>query len=253
MLGKINLFLILSVFMLIGAGYYTWSQYNFITHSLRGPGTVVNVTYSRSSSSRSSGSYHPVVDFRTQDGTMVTFTSNVGSNPASYKKNERVDVLYNQDDPKSAQIDRPFDLWMGQGIVWILGIGFMIAGISIGFAAPISQKAKEELMRSGRKIDTTIVSHKIAFYLNRRPIWVIKSTYTDGSKTYTFKSRGLNFDVSGIINREGLKTIPVWVDHANMKKYYMAAEELKNLGTQPEKPITETPPPTLPAQTSGKF
>lgn len=227
MLRKINMFLIIGILMAVGAGYFSWYQFNFVSHSVRAQGTVMDMISSKGS--KGGYTYHPVVDFKTPDGTLIKFTSGVGSNPPEFNKNDRVNVLYPPENPNSAQIDTPVDIWMGPVVLWILAIGFMIAGISIGMAAPISQKMKEELMRTGRKIDTAIVSHKIAYYLNRRPIWKITSTYTEGDKTWKFKSQGLTFDVSAIINSEGITTIPVWVDPTNMKKYYMAAMELKDL------------------------
>jgi hypothetical protein len=88
----------------------------------------------------------------------------------------------------------------------------------------------------------TIVSRPRAGYIgnnrSNRPVWVIHSAYTEGDKTYKFHSEAIFFDLPEVLNRNNINTIPVWVDPADMTKYYMPVDQLKELA---EKAKTGSP------------
>jgi Protein of unknown function (DUF3592) len=69
---------------------------------------------------------HPVVRFTTAEGRTVEFVSASGSSPASHSVGDRVEVLYDPDDPQDAQLSGFFDLWL-----WPIGFGVL----AIGFGA----------------------------------------------------------------------------------------------------------------------
>ncbi|AZS76860.1 hypothetical protein DDE74_35255 [Streptomyces lydicus] len=48
---------------------------------------------------------YPVVEFTSADGMPRRFQSSTGSNPPSYEKGERVEVLYRADSPEDARIN----------------------------------------------------------------------------------------------------------------------------------------------------
>ncbi|MFD5737851.1 DUF3592 domain-containing protein [Streptomyces sioyaensis] len=55
---------------------------------------------------------YPVVEFTSADGMPRQFQSSTGSNPPSYEKGERVEVLYRADSPKDARINGFASLWL---------------------------------------------------------------------------------------------------------------------------------------------
>ncbi|WP_395368369.1 DUF3592 domain-containing protein [Streptomyces tubercidicus] len=55
---------------------------------------------------------YPVVEFTSADGMPRRFQSSTGSNPPSYEKGERVEVLYRADFPEDARINGFASLWL---------------------------------------------------------------------------------------------------------------------------------------------
>nr|WP_202121566.1 DUF3592 domain-containing protein [Streptomyces sp. BA2] len=112
---------------------------SFLADAKRAPGTVVTLEWRSDhggSSRKTRGSdgpvAYPVVEFTSADGAPRTFRSSMGSNPPSYERGERVEVLYRADSPEDARINGFVSLWLlplifgGIGLV-ILGVGTTIA------------------------------------------------------------------------------------------------------------------------------
>ncbi len=73
-----------------------------------------------------------MVEFTSADGTPRTFRSSTGSNPPSYDKGERVEVLYRADSSEDARINGFASLWLLPLIFG--GIGLVIGGIGTAVA-----------------------------------------------------------------------------------------------------------------------
>jgi hypothetical protein len=81
--------------MLVTSAYLYHDTNQFINQSLKADGTVVDLVRGRSNSSRMSssstqgtsrsGTYAPVVEFKTEAGDTVEFVSSTSSNPPSYR------------------------------------------------------------------------------------------------------------------------------------------------------------------------
>ena len=119
-------FAVIGLGMLVGAFYLFNDTRDFLKDALVTEGTVVELVRSRSSDSTT---YRPVVEFKTEDGSLVEFTSGAGSNPPSYSKGETVEVLYQQDSPEQAKINGFFSLWGLTLIVGVMGLIFFSCGI----------------------------------------------------------------------------------------------------------------------------
>jgi hypothetical protein len=92
---------------------------------LRADGEVVRLQ--RESSDDGGSVYYAVVKFRTEKGVSIEFKDSVGSNPPSYRRGDKVTVLYLADNPQQeAMIDRGF--WGNWAIPAIL---FLAAAIVI--------------------------------------------------------------------------------------------------------------------------
>ncbi|MFE0100699.1 DUF3592 domain-containing protein [Streptomyces sp. NPDC059009] len=68
-----------------------------------------------------------------------TFRSPTGSNPPSYERGDRVEVLYRADSPEDARINGFASLWLLPLIFG--GIGLVIAGIATGVAVAMRRSS----------------------------------------------------------------------------------------------------------------
>lgn len=80
----------------------------------------------------STSTFCPHVRFRTETGNEFTFTNSCGlSKPDSYLVGERVDVLYDPDNPNHAVINDWSSMWAMVAIAFLLGVFFgVIAWVS---------------------------------------------------------------------------------------------------------------------------
>jgi len=111
---------------LLGGGIYlTAFHLDLLIHGARADGVVVKLERGTSSTTRGSGSpaWFPVVTFETADGRAARFRHRTGTNPPSYRKGERVRVVYLPDKPERALIDEPFANLLLPGILVLVGAG----------------------------------------------------------------------------------------------------------------------------------
>ncbi|CAM5709929.1 hypothetical protein SALBM311S_10039 [Streptomyces alboniger] len=127
-----------SLFLVIGL-ILTWVSVSFLADAERAKGTVVALDWrndysSASRKQRGSNEPHayPVVEFTSSDGTQRTFRNSTGSNPPSYERGDRVEVLYHADSPEDARINGFVSLWLLPLIFG--GIGLLCAGIGTAVA-----------------------------------------------------------------------------------------------------------------------
>ena len=117
----------------LGALFWAWRVRRFLATAVDVEGTVLGheSRMSTSSSGGRSTSYHPVVQFATLEGRSMQFTDNVGGSPPSHDVGETVPVKYDPGDPADARISTGFRLWFGPGLVGLLGVGFLVAGLIV--------------------------------------------------------------------------------------------------------------------------
>ena len=110
------------------AGTLFWVQHvrTFVAEASLAEGTVVELVASRSSDSGTT--WRPVVRFVAADGKAVQFTSSTSTNPPSYSRGEKVDVLYSASRPHDAAIKGFLSLWLGPIIVGGIGAVFLAVG-----------------------------------------------------------------------------------------------------------------------------
>jgi hypothetical protein len=114
----------------------------------RADGEVVRLNEQYSSGSHGgSYSYYPVVRYKTEKNTTIEFKDSVGSNPPSYRRGDKVTVLYLENDPKGeAIIDRGlFWNWAIPGIL-LLAAGF-VAWAAIAMLRDTGTKEQEFVRR----------------------------------------------------------------------------------------------------------
>jgi hypothetical protein len=148
-------FTLVGVGMLIGASFLYKNTSAFIHEATRAEGIVVDLLPSHSSND-TSYTYRPVVHFTDQSGETIEFASSVSSNPPSYEKGEKVDVLYRPEEPRNARIYGFFSLWGGAVIVAGIGGVFFLIGAAIMLVIRLKGRKDEYLRTNGMPIDTTL-------------------------------------------------------------------------------------------------
>ena len=72
--------------------------------------------------------YRPVLRFRTHEGEETEFRTNVGSSSDRFEVGQRLDVLYNPEEPSDARIQSFMQLWLPTLILGVLGGVFVLVG-----------------------------------------------------------------------------------------------------------------------------
>jgi Protein of unknown function (DUF3592) len=119
--------LALGVVLLVGGAIFFVHTKRFVAGAERTTGTVIDL--SRKTDSEGEVAYYPVVRFTTAEGRTVEFVSSSGSSPASKSEGDRVEVLYDPDDPRDAKLSGFFDLWLFPLAFGALGGIFVFFGL----------------------------------------------------------------------------------------------------------------------------
>ncbi|SFM67620.1 DUF3592 domain-containing protein [Marinobacter zhejiangensis] len=220
-------FSVIGIAMLVGASLLYNNTTDFLTRAVSAQGQVVDLVLSRSSDSTT---YYPVVVFRDASGRQVEFKSNTGSNPPSYTRGERVEVLYEAGEPEAARINGFFSLWGAATIVGGLGLVFGLVGFGMTAYGLLHQRGKAFLQKNGVRILTAFqsVERNTGFEVNGRNPYRIVSQWQhpETGDIHRFVSDNLWFDPSDYITSD---TVPVLIDESNPKKYWMDTSFLPKL------------------------
>jgi hypothetical protein len=100
-------------------------------------GTLVGYkVYNNQQANGSSTSFCPQVQFSTDDGKLIDFTSSSGSNRRPYRIGATVKVLYEPDDPTKATIKSFTNLFLPAFFLLLFGVAFAGMFLSILFFGP---------------------------------------------------------------------------------------------------------------------
>ena len=223
------LFSVLGLAMLAGAFFMYSKTQDFMNNALVTEGTVTQLVRSRSGDSIT---YKPVVEFKTQSGRLIEFTSSSGSNPPSYSQGEIVDVLYQEGTPEQAKINSFFSLWGLSTILGGLGSLFLLVGFLIILVSALRGKKVKYLKQNGIPIEAKFQSVEIngSLEVNGRNPYQIFAQWKNPmtSELHIFKSENLWFDPTDHINQEG---ITVLIEKDNPNKYYVDISFLPKLAS----------------------
>jgi Protein of unknown function (DUF3592) len=143
-------YLFIGVFSITGLGllggglYAAWHTRQFLQIAVKAPGVVTENVWQRSTVPNKRGDYvsyaYPRIEFETEDGRYTSvLLSDIGTNPATYRVNQRITVLYDPRDPRYASIQSFESAWFvplllgGIGTVFCLfGLGAALFGMSVG-------------------------------------------------------------------------------------------------------------------------
>lgn len=212
-------FALAGIGMLAGAFFLYRSTSTFLGEAITADGTVVGLERSRT---RDSSTYKPVVRFTSETGEEIEFVSSSGSNPPSYSKGEKVEVLYLLHQPAQARINSFFSLWGGAVILGGLGGVFALVGTGIILGGTLKGRRDDHLKRNGTPIQTDFQSVELneALSVNgRHPFRVLTQWQNPAtSEVHVFKSNNLWFDPSKYLTD---RPITVFIERDNPRKYFV--------------------------------
>ena len=213
------LFPALGLVLLVGALVAYSSTKNFLTTAVIAEGTVIQLVRSTSSDSTT---YRPVVEFNTQSGTRIEFTSSSGSNPPSYSQGETVEVLYQESSPNQAKINGFFSLWGLPTILGVMGSVFFVIGTSVFLFGTLNTRKITRLKKSGTPIVAKFQSVEVngSLEVNGRNPYQICAQWKNPatSELHIFNSENIWFDPTDHISQE---EITVLIEEGNPSNYYV--------------------------------
>lgn len=99
-----------------------------VKNGIKTEATVVDLI---SHKSKSSYTYNPEVEYKTETGEVIRAESNSGSNPPAYAKGDKVNIYYSKSNPQNMIIDSVFDIYVFPLIFITIGIIAIIIDIVI--------------------------------------------------------------------------------------------------------------------------
>ncbi|GIW72147.1 MAG: hypothetical protein KatS3mg102_1689 [Planctomycetota bacterium] len=194
--------IVLGSFLAIGlllaalAAYFLWDAMGFRATAASTEGTVIGLAWT-SSTGTTSHTMHtaaPVVEF-TANGQRYRFTSSVSSNPPAYSVGERVQVLYDPEQPQRARIDSFWQLhllWLATGLPALVCLA--VPGAMLALKAR-RRRRRQRALQYGVPVQATIVDVRpnTTIKVNGRSPLVIEARYRDPQtgEEHTFTSENL--------------------------------------------------------------
>ena len=213
----------------VGA-FFSVETKHFVSKSRKATGTVVGLKkiWTSSTSKSTTGRrpvYRPVIEFQTAEGRRIQFTSSHGSNPPTYRKGDRVEVLYDPKNPQESRLLSFGSLWLFP--VMSIGIGSLLVliGLGIWMWQRGSGKRMEWFKRNGvpimAEIERISVNKKVT--LNGKHPYKIYARHLNPrtKQTQIFKSRNIWEDPTEYFSAHNIKEIEVWVTPQDYSKYLM--------------------------------
>ena len=219
----------LSGTVLLAAGAWTGlRRYRFLQTATTAEGVVTENVYHRGT--RGSGSYYPRVRFQTASGETLILDGNFGSSPPAYRRGERVEVLYDADDPTRFFLNGFGSLWFVP--VMLGGMGLMFAAVGFGpFVWQGHVRKRDDWLRvNGQHIfaDFDCVELNTSVRVNGQSPWRIVCQWRDPAtnQVHVYRSHNLWYDPGKYITG---KTMEVLVDPGNPRRYVVETSFLPRL------------------------
>jgi hypothetical protein len=227
----LRLFLAIGVGLLVVGAVAFVRTAQFVAEAERATGTVIYL--SGETDSEGDVLYHPVVSFTTSEAETVQFVSAVGSSPPSAEPGDRVDVLYDPDDPYDAKLSGFFDLWFSSGVLGILGGMFIGIPLFIRHRTGGPSRADIDwLRRHGRLISgrsPRVIHDTTIDVMGSSPFRVAVDVHDPGrNEVRVLSSRPVWFDPGPFIGAR--EAIDVYIDPNRPERYLVDLSFLPRAG-----------------------
>lgn len=190
-------------------GYFAQDMLSFEKNATSVIGTVIDFDISNK------GGCSPNVSYRVNGKDYIN-DSWGSTKPCPYEEWEKIEMLYNPENPKDAIIDSFLEKWL---FITIFGI---IAGIIllVGFVFLKKEQRKQWLIWNGISIQVPVKETGVNYHYtaNGKHPWIITAEYDDGSgNIFEYVSDNIWFNPDIYTD----KTVSVFVNPVNYKEYYM--------------------------------
>ncbi|MCU7845515.1 MAG: DUF3592 domain-containing protein [Candidatus Thiodiazotropha sp. (ex Monitilora ramsayi)] len=196
----------------------------FLESAITAEGVVTGLDTAVSSSgstTNSSRTYAPIVNFRAGGGENITFISSIYRNPTGHSVGDKVGVLYLPDIPAEARIKSMPDLWGSVFLLSALGIPFFLIGFSIIIFGMMKRRKSKYLQTNGVKVETKLhsIERNGGIEVNGTNPYQILTQWKNPStsKIHIFKSDNIRLDPSEFVPEK----VFVFIDGNNPKRYYV--------------------------------
>lgn len=115
------------ILLLAISGLLYLGEANFLSRAVPATGTVTDLE--RSSSSEGGYSYCPVIQFTSRDGQVVSYEGNVCSDPPAYAIGDRVELVYDPEDPEHVQMDNFWSKYVAVFVTGVIGAPLTLVGL----------------------------------------------------------------------------------------------------------------------------
>ncbi len=198
---------------------------SFVDTAIGTEGFVIGLDEYSSSSGSSNSSGHrtssPLIEFQMKDGRSVTFQSSSENSSEHYNIGEGVQILYDRNNPKHAEIDNFSHLWADLLIVGGLGIPFLAIGFGLLMVSGSKSRKRSRLIQNGVRITTQF--HKLeqnAFIeVNGQHPYQILTTWKNpkDAEQHIFRSDNIWEDPTVFIPEK----INVFIERDNPRDYHV--------------------------------
>jgi len=220
----IGLFFVIGLGLLIGGVFSIQHKRRFLQTAVEVPGVVTENVWREERTNQTdqnvTWAFYPRIRFRTSDGQDISFITNTGSNPPSYRVNEPITILYDPQQPYHAYIKSFAELWMVSVVLCGLGVVFSSFGIVALVWKGLKTRENAWLEKNGRRIQAEITRVELnsSLRVNGASPYRIVCQWLDPAKNevHIFNSADIWFDPTNYIQG---KTIEVLVDANNPHRY----------------------------------
>jgi hypothetical protein len=227
-----GIFFVVGMGLLIGGIFAFQHTRRFLQTAVEVPGVVTENVWreDRTSDNRASWAFYPRIRFRTADGQEISYISNTGSSPPSYRVNEPITILYDPQQPQHASIKSFVELWLLPVLLGGMGLVFSSFGIIAVVWKGVSNRKSAWLQQNGRRIQAefTRVELNTSVAVNGANPYRIVCQWLDPARNemHIFNSANIWFDPTTYIPG---KTIEVLVDPNNPRRYAVETAFLPNV------------------------
>ncbi|GHU70142.1 hypothetical protein AGMMS49992_01990 [Clostridia bacterium] len=107
----------------------------------------------------------------------------------------------------------------------LTGLPFLIIAVVFAIIAQAARRREDSLRASGNKIEAPIdsIGPLYNYGYNRSNAFIITCRWegADDGRVYVYRSEMLSFDPTGYLAEHGIKTMTIYLDRYNPKRYYM--------------------------------
>jgi hypothetical protein len=207
------------LFFLIG-GFLFYQEFSFRQSAVKVQGTVKEIGSYKGS--KSGTQYYPVVEFRTEDGKLYTFKSDISSSSPEYTAGETVIVYYDPKDPLEADLSGLNEMILIGSIFGGIGLVFGSIGGIFLFLYIRRQKEIAWLKQNGTAVEADFdsVEHDTSYKVNNKSPYVIHCRWFNpyNGEMMDFKSEYIWYDPTSYITN---KKLQVLIDVGNPKKHFV--------------------------------